>query len=89
MREFLNDGWCCFDALVIAMALISPLVGDSPIPVTSLIMPGYDTNYTGSLDCVFILVLAGSVGNTLQRILSQLKAMDLCVAYHTSRPLRL
>jgi hypothetical protein len=34
MREFLNDGWCCFDALVIAMALISPFIGDSPIPVT-------------------------------------------------------
>jgi voltage-gated sodium channel len=26
MRDFLSDGWCCFDALVIAMSLITPFL---------------------------------------------------------------
>jgi hypothetical protein len=34
MWEFLSSPWCCFDALVIAMAILAPSMTENPIPIT-------------------------------------------------------
>jgi len=34
MKDFISDGWCCFDFIVVLTSIMTPFLGDSTVPIT-------------------------------------------------------
>jgi voltage-gated sodium channel len=34
MKDFVSDGWCCFDFIVVSMSIMTPFLSDAPVPIS-------------------------------------------------------